>query len=221
MTTTSGEEVIDSKRLSVVLATENQGKVRELQALLGPDVQVQDLTAAGISLPEEVGATFAENALAKAIFASERTGLPALADDSGLEVQALDGLPGVRTARYAGEDATDADNRQKLLGVLKDVAVEDRGARFVSVIAVVVPGEEPQTFDGYCQGTIGFAERGTGGFGYDSIFVLADGRTMAELTPEAKNAISHRGAAMRQAVPALLERLKATTAAGDSRSEVG
>jgi XTP/dITP diphosphohydrolase len=220
MTTTSDEDLIDSKRPIILLATENQGKVRELQALLGPDIEVHDMSMIDVALPEEVGTTFAENAIAKAMFASERTGLVALADDSGLEVNILDGLPGVRTARYAGDNATDAENRQKLLGVLKGIAPEDRSARFVSVIAIVVPGHAPQTFTGYCEGRIGDAERGTGGFGYDSIFVLPDGRTMAELSPEEKNAISHRGAAMRQAVPVVVEQLRAAVASGNDQSEV-
>ncbi|MGC4107002.1 MAG: RdgB/HAM1 family non-canonical purine NTP pyrophosphatase [Thermomicrobiales bacterium] len=206
MTTPSAAETprtLGDARLTIVLASENKGKLRELRALVGDIAEVHDLAPYHLTLPEETGETFAENARAKAEFVSAATGLIALADDSGLEVDALDGLPGVRTARYAGEGATDAANRQKLLAALAETPDDDRGARFVSFVAVARPGGETLLFAGTCDGAIGREERGEGGFGYDSLFVLPDGRTMAELSSEEKNAISHRGHAMRVALPAL------------------
>lgn len=195
-------------KVRVVLATENQGKVRELKSLIGDIADVVDLKEFDLSLPEETGETFAENAIAKAAFVSQETGMISIADDSGLEVHALDGLPGVRTARYAGEHATDAENRTKMLSVMRDVLDCDRGARFVSVVAIVEPGKDAMHEIGTCTGSIAHAERGENGFGYDSIFLLPDGRTMAELSAEEKNAISHRGEAMRTAVPCLRELLE-------------
>jgi len=186
-----------------VLASENQGKLRELRTLVGDIAEVHDLSPYDLTLPDETGETFAENARAKAEFVSAATGLLALADDSGLEVDALDGLPGVRTARYAGEGATDAANRQKLLAALAETPDDERGARFVSFVAVARPDEKTLLFAGTCDGAIAREERGDGGFGYDCIFRLPDGRTMAELSAEEKNAISHRGEAMRAALPAL------------------
>lgn len=186
-------------RPRVVLATENQGKVRELRDLIGDIADVIDLKPLDLVLPPETGATFEDNAIAKARFAAEATGMIAIADDSGLEVDALNGVPGVRTARYAGEDATDAENRSKLLSAMRDVPDAERGARFVSVIAIVQPDGTTVTTEGSCTGSIAHTERGTGGFGYDSLFLLESGRTMAEISAEEKNAISHRGAAMRAA----------------------
>lgn len=218
MTTTSTVEYdreSSTKRIRIVLATENRGKVAELRSLVGDIADVVDLGAFNLVLPSETGSTFAENAIAKAAFASEQTGLIAIADDSGLEVDALAGLPGVRTARFAGEEATDAQNRAKLLDALANVPDGDRGASFVSVISISRPKVEANvlTATGRCHGTIAHEERGTHGFGYDSIFQIPDGRMMAELTSEQKNAMSHRGAAMRRIVP-LLRELLALSEAG-------
>ena len=156
---------------------------------------------------DETGATFEDNAILKATAALEATGLPALADDSGLEVDALDGGPGVRTRRYAGEHATDADNNAKLLHALEGLAPERRGARYVCLLALALPGEPVQIVRGTCQGRIAEAPRGTGGFGYDPIFEPVQeppgGRTLGEWTAEAKNAISHRGEAARAMAPIL------------------
>ena len=195
-------------RIRVVLATENQGKVSELRSLIGDIADVVDLKEFDLRLPEETGETFAENAIAKAEFVSQATGLIAIADDSGLEVDALHGLPSVRTARYAGERATDAENRSKVLSAMRDVADANRGARFVSVVAIVQPGNGIMDEMGTCIGSIARTESGKNGFGYDSIFLLPDGRTMAELSAEEKNAVSHRGEAMRAAVPRLRELLQ-------------
>jgi XTP/dITP diphosphohydrolase len=179
----------------LVLATRNPHKVRELAALLD-GYEVAALSD-GVSLPPETGDTYAANALIKARAAAAATGEPAFADDSGIESAALGGAPGVRSARFAGEDATDADN----LALLIERAPACSALAYVCVIALVDPrtGEE-RLFEGRCTGTMAPAPRGSGGFGYDPVFVpddRADGRTMAELARAEKDAISHRGRAAR------------------------
>lgn len=164
----------------------------------------------GLSSPEETGMTFEENAVLKARYVYRHCGMVTLADDSGLEVDALDGSPGVRSARYAGEHHNDADNRALLLRNLDAFPDAVRTARFVAAIAIIdVEGNET-VFRGTCEGTIAQEERGSGGFGYDSLFQLADGRTMAELPTEEKNRVSHRAEALRLAVPALRDALART-----------
>lgn len=157
--------------------------------------------------PEENGATFAENALIKATTAAKMSGLLTLADDSGLLVEALDGAPGVQSARYAadwGRDHDDAANRLKLLQALEKTTDEARGAAFVCNAALATPSDETAVVEGRCEGIIAHEERGSGGFGYDSLFFLPElMRTMAELSPKEKNNLSHRGRAMRQ-IAALL-----------------
>jgi XTP/dITP diphosphohydrolase len=151
-------------------------------------------------LAEENGATYSENAIAKARFYAAETGLIALADDSGLEVAALAGAPGVYSARYAGENASDADRRQLLLSELSTISNGDRRARFVSVVAIAAPaGAVLNVAEGICEGTITFAPRGEGGFGYDPLFI-PDGytQTFAELPEDLKNRISHRALALAQ-----------------------
>jgi len=181
--------------VKLVLATRNAHKVRELGALLdGHDiVALPD----DVELPPETGETFAANALPKARAAADATGELAFADDSGIESAALGGAPGVRSARFAGPDATDADN----LALLIERAPPGSALTYVCVIALVDPHTgEASLFEGRCTGTMADAPRGTGGFGYDPIFVpddRDDGRTMAELTPQEKDAISHRGRAAR------------------------
>ena len=180
----------------LVLATRNTHKLREFRRLL-PDVELEPLPD-DVELPPETGDTFEANALIKAQAAAEATGAPAVADDSGIEADALGGRPGVRSARYAGEDATDAENLDKL----RAEAPPGSGLRYVCVVAFVEPGAEPRTVTGTCSGRMAEAPRGDGGFGYDPIFVpddLDDGRTMAELTDEEKDRISHRGRAVREA----------------------
>jgi XTP/dITP diphosphohydrolase len=192
----------------LLLASRNPHKVRELAALLdGVDVVA---LPEDVELPAETGETFAENALLKARAVASATGEPAFADDSGIEAAALGGAPGVRSARFAGEGATDAEN----LGRLVASAPPGSGLTYVCVIALVDPrsGEE-HTFDGRCTGTMAPSPRGTGGFGYDPVFVpddRDDRRTMAELTPAEKDAISHRG----RAAGALVEYLRAAPTAG-------
>lgn len=193
----------------VVLATNNEGKVREFRALLG-DAPVELMsvrTLLGCTLDvEETGTTFEENAILKARAVCRATGRIALADDSGLEVDALGGRPGVRSARYAGERATDRENNALLLSELG--GTPHRRARFRCVLAVCVPGDaRVHTVAGSCEGTIARGPTGNGGFGYDPLF-LPDGlcgRSMAELSPAEKNAISHRGRAAAAVLRVLAE----------------
>lgn len=146
---------------------------------------------------EETEDTFKGNALKKARFIAEYTGMNALADDSGLEVGILDKRPGIYSARYAGNNASDMENNRKLLGVLEDISIRNRNARFVCVLAFVTQSGKEFTFDGVCDGSIGLEMKGKGGFGYDPLFYLPEfDKTMAELTPEEKNSISHRGNAL-------------------------
>lgn len=189
----------------MILASGNWHKLREFRELL-PGVALEPLPD-GIELPEETGTTFAGNALIKARAVHGATGRAALADDSGIEVDALDGKPGIRSARYAGEGATDRENLEL---VLRRVAAAggDRRARYVCVIALISASGEETLFEGFCPGTLIDAPRGAGGFGYDPAFVpdatgTGDPRTMAELEPEEKNAISHRGEAARRLLASL------------------
>jgi XTP/dITP diphosphohydrolase len=189
----------------VVLATTNQGKVAELRRILdGLDVDLVDARAAGLAAVDETGATFLDNARLKARAAAEATGLPAVADDSGLVVDALGGEPGVRSARYAGADQDDAANLALLLRRLAGIA--DRRARFVCAAVLAAPDGREWTADGTLEGTIAPAPRGAGGFGYDPVFVPEGGdRTAAELTPAEKDAVSHRGRAFRSLRPAFID----------------
>jgi len=184
----------------IVIASSNVGKIREIAALLdGLGIEVVAQSALSVSDADETGMTFAENSLIKAQHASDATGLPAIADDSGLAVDALGGRPGVHSARYAGVDATDDENVDKLLDELVDVDDALRGAAFHCVASFVQPGApEAIVAEGVWRGTILRARRGDGGFGYDPVFLdPASGLSGAELTPEQKNARSHRGQALR------------------------
>ncbi|MCA9832823.1 MAG: RdgB/HAM1 family non-canonical purine NTP pyrophosphatase [Thermomicrobiales bacterium] len=187
----------------VVLASSNKGKIAELQRLLEGVAQVKSASELSIVMPEETGLTFAENAMLKAEAGHEQTGLTVIGDDSGLVVDALDGAPGIYSARYAGEDATDADNNAKLLTALANIPAAERTAHFHSAIAIVTANGEQMIFEGRCDGAIAYEPRGDHGFGYDPLFVLPDGKRMAELDSDTKNTVSHRGSAMRQAIPAL------------------
>lgn len=189
----------------VVLATGNPGKIREFRRILGDlDVVLVPRSELGLPEPAETGATFTDNALLKARAASEATGLPALAEDSGLEVDALDGAPGVRSARYAGEHADDEENNARLLAALEGVPGPRRTARFVAVVVLVTPDGRDRVERGVLEGRIVREPRGTAGFGYDPLFVPAGHeRTNAELAGEEKDAISHRGRALREIRPVL------------------
>ncbi len=187
----------------LLLATTNRGKIAELQDMLGSAADVVSLADIGATSVEETGTTFAENAELKARHGAEASGLVTVADDSGIEVDALNGAPGIRSARYAGEPGDDEQNRQKLMAELHGTPTEQRTARFVCEIAVATPAGELRTFHGTLEGRVAERPRGTGGFGYDSLMELPDGRTVAELTADEKNAISHRGEALRNALPYL------------------
>ena len=191
-----------SQTRKLLIATHNAGKLRELAELLGGiPYQLVSLSDVGIVEDvEETGQTFEENATLKAETYRDLSGLPTLADDSGLEVDALDGEPGVRSARYAGEDATDADRVALLLRNLADAPSEERAARFRCVIAVAARGQRTRLYDGACEGLIVNEPRGDNGFGYDPVFLVSgEGLTMAELSSERKNAVSHRAVAAKKA----------------------
>jgi XTP/dITP diphosphohydrolase len=186
--------------MRLVLSTRNPHKVREFAGLLD-GFEVAALPG-DVQLPPETGATFAENALVKARAAAAATGEPAIADDSGIEAAALGGRPGVRSARFAGEDATDEENLAKLL---REAPAGSRVA-YLCALAYVTPDGEELVVEGRCDGTLAREPRGVGGFGYDPAFVpddLTDGRTMAELAAAEKDAISHRGRAARRLVALL------------------
>ncbi len=182
---------------SLVLATRNPHKLKEFSRLLEPDGITVEPLPEPIELPPEDGATFVDNALPKAKAAATGTGSPAIADDSGIEAEALGGAPGVRSARYAGEGASDQENLDKLLGE----APAGSPLRYVCALAYVDPsGEQEQLFYGYCSGRLSDHPRGSRGFGYDPAFIPDESdrtRTMAELSDEEKDAISHRGNAAR------------------------
>jgi XTP/dITP diphosphohydrolase len=183
----------------LVVATTNRGKLAEVAALLTPrgvEVVPVDAVLPAWTIAEH-GTTFEENARAKAFDVAWRAQVAALGDDSGLEVVALGGAPGVRSARYAGDGATDATNVAKLLSVLRDVPARARQAAFRCALALASPDGEVVEVEGRCDGTIAFAPRGNGGFGYDPVFIdAATGRTFAELAADEKNARSHRGRAL-------------------------
>ena len=191
--------------MKFVIATHNQHKLQELQRILAP-LGIEAITA-DLSEVEETGTTFAENAFLKAQSACRETGLPAVADDSGLEVEALDGRPGVYSARYAGENATDAQRMEKLLGELEGIPAEKRGARFVSAVCCVFPDGERIQVEGECPGAIAFAPAGEDGFGYDPVFLCGE-KTFAQMTAAEKDAVSHRGKALEKFSQALEAFLK-------------
>lgn len=206
--------------MRLLVATHNPGKIREYRALLA-------LLAVPLSFPAdlalevrvvETGATYAENAALKARAYAQASGLLTLADDSGLEVDALGGAPGIRSARYVLGD--DADRVAALLKALADVPWERRTARFRCVIAIALPGGEVRLAEGVCEGVIGFKSAGSGGFGYDPVFYLPEhGCTMAQLSEEEKNKISHRARATQTAIPILRELLHAYSLASPPPSE--
>lgn len=187
---------------TIVIATGNAGKIREIASIfseLGIDIIAQ--STLDIESPEETGDTFAANALLKARYAAEQSGLPAMADDSGISVDALDGRPGVRSARYAGEQATDSDNVDLLLEELKDVRDDQRGAGFhcAAVLAWPADEHEPIVIEEVWRGRILHVRRGSGGFGYDPVFLDPDKqKTGAEMSRKEKNQVSHRGKAFRK-----------------------
>jgi XTP/dITP diphosphohydrolase len=204
----------------IVVASENRAKAAEIAEILaGEGLAMEVLSLAdfpGVSLPPETGSTFAANAAVKARQAAQATELAAIADDSGLEIDALDGEPGVRSARYAGEDATDEDRYRKVLDLLADVPDHRRRARFRCAAAFAEAGGKVMLAEGTCQGRIAKQAAGSGGFGYDPVFI-PDGYsvTMAQLTPAQKHRISHRGRAFRLLAQMVREHL-----AGASEADI-
>ena len=192
----------------LLIATTNRGKLRELSSLLADcPFALVSLSDLGIDVEvEETGSSLEENAKLKASTYARMSGLMTLADDSGLEVEALGGEPGPRSSRYAGPDANDTQRIAHLLQKLNNVSEEDRHARFRCVIAIASPGGRVDLYDGECRGVITRKASGGSGFGYDPVFRLPElGKTMAELSPDEKNRISHRGRAARKAATALIQ----------------
>lgn len=182
-----------------LIATHNLKKRDEVYRILSPlgvDVKTADMLGIEITDVEETGETFFENALLKAQSGCAESGLPCIADDSGLAVEYLADAPGIYSARFAGEHGNDAKNNAKLLKLLSDTDVSERKAKFVSVACCVFPNGDVISARGECKGHIGFEPKGNGGFGYDPLFVVGD-KTFAELTPDEKDALSHRGNALR------------------------
>jgi len=185
----------------IVIATQNKGKAKDFEALLAP-LGYEVLTLLDVAQDmdvEETGVTFEENAILKAEAVSKELNIPVISDDSGLEIDALNGEPGVYSARYAGGEKSDNANIDKVLEKLASVAENERTARFRCVLAVSAPGQQTQTFSGSCEGRILDTRRGENGFGYDPIFYVPNlEKAMAELLPHEKAAISHRGNALRE-----------------------
>ncbi len=181
-----------------LIATHNQKKKNELLRILAPlgiDVKTDEELGLTLTEVDETGETFYENALLKAKSGAKESGLPCVADDSGLMVDYLAGAPGVYSARFAGEHGNDSKNNAKLLKLLTDVPEEERTARFVSVVCCVFPNGDIISARGECEGKIGYCEKGDGGFGYDPVFMV-DGKSFAELSAEEKDKLSHRGKAL-------------------------
>ncbi len=184
-----------------IIASNNKGKLDEFGRILDPlGIKVVTAKSEGLVLDdvEETGTTFSENAFIKASAAFKKTGLPSIADDSGLSVDALGGEPGVYSARYAGENASDEDKINKLLKNLEDVPFEKRTARFICSICCIVDEETVITAEGSCEGIISEKPCGSGGFGYDPVFLVENGRTFAQISSEEKDKLSHRGKALRE-----------------------
>lgn len=194
-----------------IIATNNPKKLVELSRILNPlGIHAISAKEAGVNLDEveETGTTFEDNAELKARAALDKAGMPAVADDSGLMVDALDGAPGVYSARYAGEGASDAERIEKLLNNMERVPKNERTARFVSAVCCVFPDGGKIVVRGECEGEIALAPAGEGGFGYDPVFLVEGGKTYAELLAVEKDKISHRGRALRKLSDALKEKLK-------------
>lgn len=191
----------------IVLATRNRNKVRELKSMLSKSSSELGLNVVSLADFDDIspiiedGESFSENAAKKALVVARATGKIAVADDSGLEVDALAGRPGVLSARFAGEEASDKENNEKLLALLRDVPERRRQARFVCCAAIANPEGVIDVVEGSCKGTIAFTEKGSGGFGYDPLFLPIEcHKTFAELSPDVKNRISHRARALEKAL---------------------
>ena len=186
--------------MKFIIATNNPKKLKELERILNPlGIDAVSAKDAGVKLDEvkETGKTFAENAFIKAQAAFDKTGMPAIADDSGLSVDALGGRPGVYSARYAGKGATDEDRIAKLLSEMKNVSDKRRTAHFTSSVCCILPDGKKLTVEGVCNGKIGYEPVGEDNFGYDPIFVYNNDKTFAQMTAEEKDNVSHRGKSLK------------------------
>lgn len=196
--------------MKFILATNNPDKLKEMKKiLLNLNIEVLSAKEAGINLEDvdETGKTFEENSELKALSALKIAGMPSIADDSGLMVDALNGEPGIYSARYSGENATYSSNVDKLLLKMKDIPYEKRTAKFVCTICCLFPNGDRIDVRGECKGLIGFERSGNSGFGYDPVFITENGKTFAQLSPEEKSQISHRGKALELFVKELNKRL--------------
>lgn len=196
--------------MKFILATNNPDKLKEMKKiLLNLNIEVLSAKEAGINLEDvdETGKTFEENSELKALSALKISGMPSIADDSGLMVDALNGEPGIYSARYSGENATYSSNVDKLLLKMKDIPYEKRTAKFVCTICCLFPNGDRIDVRGECKGHIGFERNGNSGFGYDPVFITENGKTFAQLSPEEKSQISHRGKALELFVKELNKRL--------------
>lgn len=187
----------------VHIATGNAGKLAEFERILGEEFEIVGLSGLQIEMPDEGTGSYEENATEKARFVGLAISRLTLGDDSGIEAFALDGRPGIISARFAGEPVSDSRNIEKLLDELERSGSDDRSGQFVCWLSLADGNGVIASVEGTCQGTIGFEQRGANGFGYDPIFIFPDGRTMAELSDEEKDAVSHRGNAIRAILPAL------------------
>ncbi len=192
-------------KMQIVIATENLHKLNELQAILpssfpdGSSIIYTGMQSFSLTLPPETGTSLQENAQLKAVYVARQTGLPAISDDTGLEVDFLNGAPGIYTARYAGEHGNAQANNQKLLAALKDVPMPQRTARFRTVACLAYPNGKTVLFEGTAEGHIAQSYSGKNGFGYDPIFIVtATNKTFAQMSPEEKNALSHRARAFKK-----------------------
>ncbi|MBR4591695.1 MAG: RdgB/HAM1 family non-canonical purine NTP pyrophosphatase [Elusimicrobiaceae bacterium] len=199
--------------MKILIATGNPHKLEELRHILPTksqqDTPLEYVSLAdfkGLTLPLENGQSLEENAALKAVYAAKKTGIPAISDDTGLEVDALNGAPGIHTARYAGERADSDENNRKLLCALENKLLPQRTARFRTIACLALPDGTIRTFEGVLEGFIGFGYRGENGFGYDPIFMIEDGKkSLAELSEAEKNKISHRGKAFRKLAAQLID----------------
>lgn len=198
-------------RPSILIATRNAGKLAEFERMLKNELRVEGLSGMAIELPVEGTNSYRENAETKAIFVAASTGRLTLGDDSGIEASALGGVPGIISARYAGEPVSDARNIDKLLSALAEHPTRDRAARFVCWLALADSDGLIASVEGICEGVIGYQSSGANGFGYDPVFIFPNGATMAELTDAEKDRVSHRGNALRSMLPLLMEKSAGAT----------
>ena len=203
----------------LLVATSNTGKLDEYRRLLPAEIRLLSLADVGVVLPEERGDSYEAIATTKAISAARAAGMIALGDDSGLEVDALQGQPGILSARFAGSGATDQQNTEKLLREMHAIPAEDRAATFRCAITLASPDHVLVSVEGSCRGAIAFEPSGDLGFGYDPVFLLPDGRTIAQLGPAEKDAKSHRGDAVRKLLPALMQALMLPREKGNDKHD--